>query len=245
MITYALIGEPLGHSFSQRYFTQRFASLHLANHRYLLAPILSLDGLRQRAADEQWRGFNVTIPYKQAILPLLDSISPEAQAIGAVNCVKINAQGQWIGYNTDAPAFRDTLFPLLKEHHREALLFGTGGASKAVAYVLQQMGIDYLQVSRQPKGPHQIAYSEVPQWVDTHLLLINATPLGTVGSFEGLSPLPSSLSLSERHLCYDLVYNPTPTPFLAQAARQGASVQGGLPMLYRQADLSWELWNTL
>lgn len=244
MKTYALVGKQLDHSFSQRYFTQFFETTGRSDCRYLLSPTDTLVDLQKRVVAEQWQGFNVTIPYKQAILPMLHSMSDEAHAIGAVNCVVVDSQNRWIGYNTDAPAFRDTLSPLLKPYHRRALVFGTGGASRAVTYVLKQLDIDFLLVSRNPHDDKQIAYTEVPSLLNDALLLVNCTPLGTAHSpFEGLSPLPSTLPLSSRHFCYDLVYNPSPTPFLLQATHHGATIQGGLPMLYRQAELSWEIWS--
>lgn len=244
MRTFALIGKQIDYSFSQQYFSRFFCEQGLGDCRYLLWAMPSLESLESVAA--QWEGFNVTIPYKEAILPRLHSLTDVARTVGAVNCVKVIHQGglKLIGHNADAPAFQSTLQPLLKPHYSAALVLGTGGASKAVVYVLQQLGIDYLLVSRRPHGPRQVGYDRVNEYLERCQIVVNATPVGTCGTrFEGLSPLAADAPLSSEHLCYDLVYNPSPSPFLQQAARAGAAVKDGLEMLYRQADLSWQFWN--
>ncbi len=244
MRTFALIGKQIDYSFSQQYFSRFFSEQGLADCRYLLAPMPTLDGLDTLAA--HWEGFNVTIPYKEAILPLLHSLTDVARAVGAVNCVKVvhGASLAMVGHNADAPAFLSTLKPLLHARHRAALVLGTGGASKAVVYALQQLGIEYRLVSRTPCGSLQIGYDSVNDWLGRCQIVVNTTPVGTRGTVhDGLSPLPSDAPITSQHLCYDLVYNPSPTPFLQQAARAGAAVKDGLEMLYRQADLSWQFWN--
>ena len=203
----------------------------------------SVVDLRQWVEENHIKGFNVTIPYKEAVIPHLDQLDPSAQAIGAVNCVEV-ASNRLIGHNTDAPAFLETLQPLLQPHHHSALILGTGGAAKAVGYALRQLGIGYLLVSRTPEQhTDAVSYSDAASLVGDHLLIINATPVGMYPNVDD-SPWPYPLLLDERHLCYDLVYNPSPTRFLREAEAAGAHTCGGLSMLERQAQLSWEIWET-
>lgn len=239
-MTYALVGNPLAHSWSQRYFEEKFRRESLP-HRYLLHDVASLDGLRQWIQQEQVAGFNITIPYKQAILPLLDSLSEVAQAVGAVNCVKVLPDGRLEGHNTDAPAFMETLRPLLQPWHTQALILGTGGAAQAVAYALRQLGIEYRFVSRTPSG-EQVSYLEADELASSHYLIVNATPVGMF-PHEAATPWRYTHRLGMKHLCYDLVYNPEETRFLLDSELCGAQTTNGLAMLHRQADLSWQIWN--
>lgn len=241
MKQYGLIGNPLGHSWSQRWFEAMFEREDIIDACYSLYPMPSLPDLRQWVADNHICGFNVTIPYKQAVIPYLDSIDEAAQSIGAVNCVEVH-DGRLIGHNTDAPAFLSTLQPLLQSHHTHALLLGTGGAAHAVAHALQLLGIHYQPVSRNPYSKLSISYSTAAHLASTHLLIINATPVGMYPDVDS-TPWTYPNMLSSHHLCYDLVYNPSPTRFLREAATAGASTIGGLSMLQRQAQLSWEIWN--
>ncbi len=248
MAHYALIGNPLGHSYSQRWFEALFAREGLVSYSYRLHEMATLDGLRRWVTDECIDGFNVTIPYKQAILPLLDTLTPEAAAIGAVNCVVVDG-GRLVGHNTDAPAFAKELGAAdgaLCTSCR-ALILGTGGAARAVAYALKGLGIGYRLVSR--KGHMHdtsgddviIGYSldEITDFGAT--LLVNATPVGTWPDVYA-SPWPWPEALDRFRLVYDLTYNPSPTLLLRQAAAAGAATKDGLGMLYRQAELSWRLW---
>lgn len=238
----ALIGNPLCHSWSKNYFDNMFVSQGLSGYNYRLCPLATLDGLRQWAMQNNLQGFNVTLPYKEAVLAHLDSVSPEAQEIGAVNCVVV-ADGRMVGHNTDAPAFRQTLLPLLQPWHRKALILGTGGASKAVAYTLRQLGIDYSFVSRQPEGrTHCIGYAEATEEIADCRLLVNATPVGMYPNSEA-TPLPHLDGIGTQHTVYDLIYNPQETLLLRQCRQHGATVQNGLKMLTLQADLSWQLWH--
>ncbi|MBQ8704331.1 MAG: shikimate dehydrogenase [Bacteroidales bacterium] len=239
---YALIGRTLTHSHSKRLFdAQGFSDAD-----YRLHPMPSLERLREWVAAEGIDGFNVTNPYKQAVIPLLDEMSPEARAIGAVNCVSVDG-GRLTGYNTDAPAFRDTLSsflsPLSTLH--AAYILGTGGAAHAVAYALTQMGIPYTFVSRTPrKHPDAIGYPQLSSLLSPlPTLLVNATPVGTYPDIDA-SPLPSNFQLSTFNFqfLYDLVYNPSPTLLLRQAAAAGAATCDGTAMLRRQAELSWDIW---
>ena len=241
MKQYGLIGNPLSHSWSQRWFEQMFAREGIGYARYCLYEMPNIEGLRQWVAENDIRGFNVTIPYKEAVIPYLDELDRTATAVGAVNCVEVSA-GQLIGHNTDAPAFSSTLKPLLQPHHTRALVLGTGGAAHAVVYALGELGIDFKQVSRQPeKHPGAIGYPEAARLASSHLLIVNATPVGMYPHVEE-TPWQDSHLLGPQHLCYDLIYNPTETRFLQEASAAGARTCCGLAMLERQALLSWNIW---
>lgn len=239
MKKYGLLGKTLGHSYSKRYFDEKFALEGLTDCAYGIYERPSLEGIREWIGKEGLCGLNVTIPYKEEIIPYLDRISPEAEAIGAVNVVRIEADGTLSGFNTDAPAFAETLKPLLKPWHREALVLGTGGASKAVTFALQTLGIKPYLVSR--KGEPWLSYSEAYEKAASTFLIVNTTPLGMFPNVDQ-TPWLNTRNLSPRHLCYDLVYNPEKTQFLLEAELAGSTVQNGLPMLFRQADLAWDIW---
>lgn len=235
MKKYGLIGRKLGHSLSQ----ELFEAQGFKDASYGLYEMESLDGLRQWVEQEHINGFNVTIPYKQKILPLLDAVDGTAADIGAVNCVSVE-NGRLTGYNTDALAFKATLVEPL---HGTALILGTGGAARAVAYALRQLGVDYVFVSRHPEQASVkpvIGYDEItPQYS----VIINATPVGMYPDIDStpinLSPLISHLSPC---LVYDLIYNPSTTLLMRQAETLGARVKNGLDMLRKQAELSWRIW---
>ncbi|GAB3027047.1 shikimate dehydrogenase [Niabella terrae] len=242
MRLFGLIGMPLSQSFSKKYFTEKFAQAGISDTVYELFP---LDAITQLPALlEQYphlEGLNVTIPYKEKVRAYLDSEDAPAAAIGAVNCIKIEA-GRLKGYNTDAPAFRHSLLPLLQPHHSRALILGTGGAAKAVHWVLQEMGIETAYVSRSPDKGY--TYTQLDAGLmAAHTLIINCTPLGSFPKTETAPPIPYEL-LTARHYLYDLVYNPAETLFLKRGAVQGAAVKNGYEMLAGQAELSWEIWNT-
>ena len=246
---YGLIGKQLSHSFSQNYFEEKFASESLSGYSYELIELESLNELKQIADEKELDGFNVTIPYKVEMLPLLDDIDDTARKIGAVNCVKVireDVEVRLKGYNTDAPAFADTLqnskFDI---RNSKALILGTGGAAQAVAYGLEMLGIEYMYVSRNPSHSNiqdsVIGYDEAYQLTDEYTIIVNATPVGMFPN-SSCSPWTHPELLTNRHICYDLIYNPSPTRFMQEAAMRGATVQDGLPMLHRQAELSWEIW---
>ena len=240
---YALVGRRLGHSWSQRWFEDLFTRLGLQDCSYRPHEMESLEGLRQWVADERIDGFNVTIPYKQTIMPMLDSVDPEAEAIGAVNCVCVD-NSRLIGHNTDAPAFRQTLEKSLHEcgaaMPQRALILGTGGAAHAAAFALRQMGLENKYVSRTPSAG-TIGYTCLEKEISGSTILINATPVGMWPDISD-SPWPEPGLLKRFILVYDMIYNPSPTLLMRQASAQGTSVCGGLAMLHRQAELSWQLW---
>lgn len=230
-----MIGKKLGHSLSQ----ELFEAQGFKDARYGLYEMESLDGLRQWVEQEHINGFNVTIPYKQEIIPLLDAVDDTAAEIGAVNCVSVE-NGRLVGHNTDAPAFMATF---VEPFHGTALLLGTGGAARAVAYALRQLSVDYVFVSRHPEAATMkpvIGYDEI---TPDYSMIINATPVGMYPDIEStpinLSPLTSHLSPC---LVYDLIYNPSPTLLMRQAEALGAKVKNGLEMLNRQAESSWQIW---
>lgn len=243
MQTYGLIGHPLGHSFSARFFAEKFAMENISARydNYDLTDISEVEQLRHL------QGFNVTIPYKQAILPYLASISPEAQAIGAVNTVRV-VDGQFHGHNTDVIGFRQSLCAWLAEQNigpssLRALVLGTGGASKAVCHALTQLDIHWQYVSRTPAKGH-FCYADLhaePSILREHRLIINCTPLGTYPKVDTCPDLPYS-NLESSHLLYDLVYNPEETLYLHHGRLAGCATKNGLEMLHLQALAAWDIW---
>ena len=247
MKKFALIGKKLGHSYSQRWFEELFARLGLEDHSYRLVEIPTLESLRDWVQTEDINGFNVTIPYKQAILPYLDALDDVAAAIGAVNCVTVE-EGRLVGHNTDAPAFRDTLSSFISHDSSpftQAFILGTGGAAHAVAFALGQLGIPYTFVSRTPEQ-HQdaISYNQLSTLnFQLSTLLVNTTPVGMYPNIDA-TPVPADFhfSILNSQFVYDLIYNPSPTRLMHEAAASGARVKDGLEMLHRQAELSWGLF---
>ncbi|PST83996.1 shikimate dehydrogenase [Pedobacter yulinensis] len=246
MKIYGLIGFPLSHSFSKRYFSDKFETERIHNCRYELFPIEHIDEMPQLlAAQPDLAGLNVTIPHKVSVFRFLNRIDEAARTIGAVNCIAIDRSSghpELSGYNTDAFGFEQSLVPLLKPHHQNALIFGNGGAAKAVKFVLGKLGIRYRSVVRQPAAGC-LTYSELDAGLlATHPLLINTTPLGMSPQTHTAPDIPYH-ALTPDHLAYDLVYNPEETLFLSHAAKQGSAVKNGLDMLYLQAEEAWRVWN--
>ncbi len=242
---YGLLGYPLGHSFSRTYFNNKFAQEGI-NAEYVNFELPAIEQLPQvLATHPQLQGFNVTIPYKQAVIAYLDDITPEAREIGAVNVVRVTRQGQDVhlnGYNSDIIGFCDSLRPMLKASHRQALVLGTGGASKAVCCGLEQLGIGWTYVSRHATSG-QLTYADLTDEVmHSHTLIVNCTPLGMFPNVGTCPDIPYN-RLTPDHLLYDLVYNPEPTLFMQRGAAQGATTKGGLEMLHRQAEASWQFWH--
>jgi len=240
---FGLIGYPLSHSFSKKYFSEKFEQEGITDCQYELFPLTAIDELPALlAAYPQLCGLNVTIPYKEQVISFLHSQNPLVAAIGACNCIRIET-GQLQGFNTDAIGFQRSLQEKLLPAHRQALVFGTGGAAKAVCYVLRQLNIDYQLVSRR-KMYDQLSYEEVTEaLLQTHTLLINTTPLGMYPNVTEAPPLPYQ-ALTADHYLYDLVYNPEQTLFLEKGAAAGARTKNGMDMLVIQAEESWKIWNS-
>jgi shikimate dehydrogenase len=241
-----LIGYPLTHSFSVKYFREKFSRESITEFEYRNYPIQSVQELKPLIGEtEALIGLNVTIPHKEAVMPLLDEIDPEAAEIGAVNTIRIKRSSGKIhlkGFNSDAYGFRESLLPLLGAGHQNALVLGTGGASKAVTHVLRQLGIAYQYVSRDPAGD-QLQYLDLCYAIiKMHTLIINTTPLGTYPDTSAFPNIPYDFVTSD-HVFYDLVYNPPETEFLRLGKQKGASVMNGHEMLILQAEKSWEIWN--
>ena len=239
---YGLIGYPLVHSFSQAYFKKKFAELNI-DADYELFPIPDISEFPQiLTSHPDLGGLNVTIPYKETVIPFLDELDDKAREIGAVNCITIR-NGKTKGYNTDAEALRKTLFPLLKPHHTHALVLGTGGASKAVAYVLKSLNIPYKLVSRNHKEG-SFTYTDITkEIINEYKLIINTTPMGMTPNMGSYAPIPYN-KLGMQHLLYDLVYNPEETRFLSLGRAHGAAIKNGIEMLQLQAEAGWEIWNS-
>jgi len=247
MRRFGLIGFPLSHSFSKKFFSEKFDREHIRDCEYELFPIESSLSLPELiAGDKSLRGLNVTIPHKLGVIPFLNEMDEAAYQIGAVNCISIlRKDGEQVlkGYNTDAYGFEESLKPLLGPEHSKALVFGDGGAAKAVKYVLNKLDIPFLVVSRK-LSDQAISYAAVtPQLLLEYRVLINTTPLGMSPNTDNYPEIPYS-ALSEKHLVYDLVYNPEETLFLKMAQSYGAKVKNGLEMLYLQAERSWHIWNS-
>lgn len=250
MNTYGLIGYPLGHSFSRKFFTEKFEKEGI-DAQYLNFEIPSIEEFPNIIKNNPaLRGLNVTIPYKQQVMQYLDELSPEAKAIGAVNVVAPRPQKgegcrdvRLVGYNSDVIGFVESIKPLLKAHHKKTLILGTGGASKAIRYGLtEKLGMETLFVSRSAREG-VITYEEVtPSLLQEYEVIVNCSPVGMFPHVDECPTLPYE-AMNENHLLYDLVYNPLETLFMKRGATQGATVKNGLEMLHLQAIASWEFWN--
>jgi shikimate dehydrogenase len=237
---FGLIGRNLEHSFSASYFDSKFKEQCLP-HTYENLEFESIMDIN-RPQLLAFEGFNVTIPYKQEIISLLDSLSPEATIIGAVNCIE-QRDGELIGHNTDAYGFRTALRPFLKSYHRKALILGTGGASSAVRFVLDELGVEYLMVSREPKEG-QLAYNELnDKALEFFPFIVNTTPLGMFPDIDSAPEIPYS-NLTDKNFLFDLVYNPAETVFLKNGREYGAQILNGRSMLEFQAEKSWQIWSS-
>lgn len=241
---FGIIGYPLTSSFSKNHFNEKFEKEGL-DANYDLHAIENIDLFPKLISNTEFAGMNVTIPYKQQVMPFLTELDETASEIGAVNVIKFKYEDGNIrtyGYNTDAIGFETSLLPLLMTQHQKALILGTGGASKAVAYILKKNNIEFKFVSR-TKGENQLSYEELNQEIiENHPLIINTTPLGMypAGSF----PAIPYEYINKQHLLYDLVYNPAKTVFLEKGEAQGAVIKNGLEMLYGQAKAAWDIWNS-
>ena len=238
---FALLGKRLDYSFSKQFFTEYF-SKHQIDAVFKNMETADLPTWIRSDAAKELDGFSVTIPYKETIIPFLDELSPEAKAIGAVNVVQ-RKEGKLIGHNTDAFGFQQSIKPFLDNRHQKALILGTGGASKAIAYVLQNIGLEVLFASRTPRGENQFGYEEVNEYMLKACgMLVNGTPLGTSPNVEEAPSIPFEW-ITENHFVVDLIYNPEQTKLLRESHQRGAITLNGLSMLKEQALKAWEIWN--
>ena len=244
MDIYGIIGYPLGHSCSPQYFNEKFQKEGIAA-QYLSFEIEDINSLPEILNQHPTlKGFNVTIPHKQNILPFLDVISEEAEKIGAVNCVKVtskNGKPHLTGYNTDMFGFRNALLQFIPHSLNKAFILGNGGAAKAIRYALHSLDMEVLTVSRHPRGTDQIGYPEMRRFIATFPLIVNTTPLGTWPKTESYPDIPYEL-LSADHYLFDLVYNPETTEFMKRGLAAGAHACNGYAMWLGQAKENWEIW---
>lgn len=242
---YGLIGYPLGHSFSQDYFNKMFESEGI-DAGYLNFELPDIGDLMEAIAQyPNLYGLNVTIPYKEQVIPYMDEMDSVAAEIGAVNVIKFYGSGTNLrlkGYNSDVIGFTDSIAPFINDKRKKALVLGTGGAAKAVCYGLRQLGLEVQSVSRTSR-PGVISYGEItPETVADHKVIVNTTPLGMYPHVDSCPDIPYS-ALTSDHLCYDLLYNPDTTLFMRKAAEHGAETKNGLEMLLLQAFAAWQIWN--
>jgi len=243
MKVYGLIGYPLTHSFSKKYFTEKFEKEGLVDYKYENFSIASVKELKQILTDNpSIAGLNVTIPHKESVIPLLTEKSDTVKKIGACNCIKITGN-KLSGFNTDVLGFEKTLLTKLKPHHKKALILGSGGAAKAVEFVLSKLNIGFKYVSRKPSVRH-FSYEQVtPAIIKEYTLIINTTPLGMYPNIVEAPQIPYE-ALTSGHFLYDLIYNPAVTLFLQKGEQMGADILNGSQMLVIQAEESWKIWNS-
>lgn len=241
MTKYGIIGFPLGHSFSRGFFTEKFARESI-DAQYLNFEIPDVAMLSDVLRDNpELRGLNVTLPHKQAVIPLLDEMSEEAMEIGAVNVIRVR-NGKLKGFNSDIIGFTNSIKPLLQPHHRKALVLGTGGASKAIRVGLNRLGIEWTYVSRSPRDG-MVTYEDITaETLQEYTVIVNCSPVGMFPKVDAAPAIPYEL-LSPQHLLFDCVYNPEETLFMKKGRKQGATVKNGLEMLHLQAAASWKFWN--
>ncbi len=240
---FGLLGRNISYSFSKGYFTEKFSKEHFEGCTYENFDIPEINNFTElKENNTDLNGLNVTIPYKESVIPFLDKLSKNAEQIGAVNTIKFTKKGKLKGYNTDYYGFKKSIEPLLEPHHKKALILGTGGASKGVAFALDQLDITYTFVSREAKQ-NCIDYSLINATTfDNYQIVINCTPVGTSPNVD-LFPLIPYEYFTEKHIAYDLIYNPAETQFLSKAKAQGAVIKNGLDMLIFQAEKAWKIWN--
>ncbi len=240
---FGLIGKNISYSFSKKYFTDKFEKEGIPDCFYENFDLQTIAQFPKVIRENpSLIGLNVTIPYKEKIIPMLDILTKKAAKIGAVNCIKVTRNGKLKGYNTDYFGFKKSLEPLLQPHHQKALILGTGGASKAVAFALEELGILYTFVSRSKKE-NALDYKYVNATTfDNYQIIINCTPLGTYPGIEECPPIPYDF-FTEEHIAFDLIYNPEQTEFLKRAKTRNAIVKNGYEMLVLQAEKGWKIWN--
>ncbi|MBI9040704.1 shikimate dehydrogenase [Lutibacter sp.] len=242
---FGLIGKDISYSFSPTYFAEKFKKLGLENHKYFNFDIPEIEEfpfiLYHR--EHEFKGLNVTIPYKESILRYLNEIDQEAKEIGAVNTIKITDDNKLIGYNTDVYGFQKSIEPVIKKHHKKALILGTGGASKAVNFAFKKMGIEVKFVSRNVSD-NALLYSLLTKEIlEEYTIIVNCSPVGTHPKVDEAPNIPYQF-INENHLLFDLIYNPSETKFLKEGKSRGATIKNGNDMLELQAEKSWEIWNS-
>lgn len=240
---FGLIGRNISHSFSKKYFTEKFSADLFTDFSYENFDLESMDDFPNiLEQNPDLKGLNVTIPYKEAIIPFLDTLSDKAFRIGAVNVIRFTKKGNLKGYNSDWYGFKKSLEPLLQPHHKKALILGTGGAAKAVAFALDELDISYAFVSRE-ENEKTIGYERINVTTfDNYQIIINCTPLGTHPNVKEFPPIPYQF-FTEKHIAFDLIYNPEETQFLKKAKKKGATIKNGYEMLVFQAEKAWKIWN--
>ena len=238
-----LLGRNISYSFSRNYFKVKFEKEQITNITYENFDIDDISKFPSIIKNTKGlKGLNVTIPYKQVVMPYLDDIDDTAKEIGAVNTIKIEKNGKLTGYNTDCYGFEESLKPYLKPHHKTVLILGTGGASKAIAYVLKKLGLSFHYVSRTPSAEVDFTYADLNETIiKQHDIIINCTPLGTFPNIENCPDIPYH-AITNNHILYDLIYNPAETTFLKKGKEKNAITINGLKMLELQAEKSWSIW---
>ncbi|MEE9408017.1 MAG: shikimate dehydrogenase [Polaribacter sp.] len=241
---FGLLGKDISYSFSRGYFTEKFKNLDFKKHKYVNFDIEQIEKFPSIIKNETFlKGINVTIPYKEEVMTYLDKLNKTAKKIGAVNTIKFTKRGNLKGYNTDVFGFENSIKPFLKKHHKRALILGTGGASKAIAFALKKNDIKFKFVSRNPQKKKEISYQDLTKEViEKYHVIINSTPVGTSPYIDKSPNIPYQF-LSDKHLLFDLVYNPEITAFLAKGKEKGAAIKNGYQMLELQAEESWRIWN--
>lgn len=242
---FGLLGKNISYSFSRKYFSEKFQKLGLNDFKYSNLDIPEIEEfpflLYHR--EDEYQGINVTIPYKESVMRYLHEIDEDALKIGAVNTIKVTNDNKLYGYNTDFYGFQKSIEPFIQKHHKKALILGTGGASKAIAYALQKMDISYKFVSRSV-AEDKFLYSMLNQQVmEEYTVIINCTPIGTFPDVDEAPKIPFEF-ITEKHLLFDLIYNPEQSKFLREGLKRGAAIKNGFEMLELQAEKSWEIWNS-
>lgn len=242
MKLYGLIGRNIDYSFSRKYFSEKFENEKI-DAKYRNFDLEDISQLTDIIKEEEISGLNVTIPYKQDVMLFLDRLDENAKKIGAVNTIKFEENGNLAGYNTDHYGFQKSIEPFLKKHHQKALILGTGGASKAVAFALKFLNLEYKFVSREPEED-QLSYADLDKNIlEEYKVIVNTTPLGTFPNIQDAPDIPVRF-LNAKHLVYDLIYNPAETALMKMSIEQGSTAVNGLRMLQLQAEKAWEIWNS-
>ena len=243
---FGLLGKNISYSFSIGYFTRKFEKLNLKKHKYVNFDIPTIKDFPTIIKEnDHLKGMNVTIPYKEEVIKYLDELDTTAKEIGAVNTIKLTKSGGLKGYNTDIVGFENSIKPFLKNHHKKALILGTGGASKAVAYAFQRNDIEFKFVSRNASAKNQISYQDLSEEIlKEYTVIVNCSPIGTFPNINDAPKIPYQF-ITDKHLLFDLIYNPEETAFLKKGKEKGAAIKNGYQMLEMQAEEAWRIWNDL